>query len=148
MISIKDWISLVASVMCSGLAVFFLQKAFERRQLAKIEKYKYVLIMQEKVDIALERFIKVVQSKESVEQINYINEFIISYCNVYYYYQQNQRVFKSLNEVMERIINIHEHLRGYIDSAKEISHIEIEKSLRDIYELLQFIQEKCILHKI
>lgn len=54
----KDWILLFVPIICDGIIFFFIQKAFEKRQISVMEKYKYIAILQQKVDNALGFFQK------------------------------------------------------------------------------------------
>ena len=152
--STKDWILLLVPILCNGVVVFLLQKTFERRQLALTEKYKYVLVMQQKVDNALALFIKTIQTSgnDSV-QTSWLNQFISSYCEVYYYYQQNQTLFKSLKNHMDELIKTHEQIQSDQLRIKNNRHdlkacTHMESLFCKIYELLQSIQSDCIQRKI
>ncbi len=152
--SSKDWILLLVPILCNGVVVFLLQRAFEKKQLALTEKYKYVSIMQQKVDDSLALFTKVLQtSGEDLIQINWLNKFIASYCDVFYYYQQNKQLFKSLDNRMNKLIKTHEHIisiQSKGDNVENIPSTEIimESLFRETYELLQAIQNDCMQRKI
>lgn len=152
--STKDWILLLVPILCNGIVVFLLQKAFEKRQLALTEKYKYVSIMQQKVDNSLSLFMKVLQtSDDDLVQINWLNQFIASYCDVFYYYQQNKLIFKSLDNHMNKLIKKHEQIKSIQskgDNDKNIPNtgILMESLFREIYELLQEIQNDCLQRKV
>lgn len=152
--SAKDWILLLVPILCNGVLVFFFQKTFERNQLAFIEKYKYVSIMQQKVDDALALFVKLLQTKDDESmQIDFFNRFISSYCDVYYYYQQNQTLFESLKNKMKEIEKTHKQIQSdqlQLGNTKQglEAVIRIEPHIYRIYELLQSIQSDCIQHKI
>lgn len=150
----KDWILLLVPILCNGIVVFLLQKAFEKRQLALTEKYKYVSIMQQKVDNSLSLFMKVLQtSDDDLVQINWLNQFIDSYGDVFYYYQQNKLIFKSLDNHMNKLIKKHEQIKSIQskdDNDKNIPNtgILMESLFREIYELLQEIQNDCLQRKV
>lgn len=96
----KDWILLLVPILCNGVAVYVLQKMFERKQLISAEKYRYVTVLQQKTDNALALFVQVLQaSGNDSEQIIYLNLFTKSYCDVFNFYQQNQTVFKPLKNI-------------------------------------------------
>lgn len=150
--STKDWILLLFPILCNGVVVFLLQKSFERRQLAITEKYKYVSILQHKTDNALALFVKVLQAtgNDSI-QIDHLNQFIHSYCDILFFYQQNQILFKPLKQYMDEIMKIHNKLQNHHEKCShEIlnGNIDYESSFHRIYELLQTIQFHCVQHKI
>ena len=149
----KDWILLLVPIFCNGIVVFALQKAFEKRQLVLAEKYKYVSIMQQKVDDALASFARVLQTAgDDMAQISWLNQFISSYSDVFYYYQQNEALFKSLKSYMDELIKTHEYIKDNqhrIDDEKSSeAGIHLETPFRKIYKILQSIQSDCINHKI
>lgn len=152
--SVKDWILLLVPILCNGVVVFILQKIFEKKQLSLTEKYKYISILQQKVDNALALFVKVLQTTgNDAEQIRWLNQFISGYCDVYYYYQQNQTLLKSLGKYMEELIKNHEQIKSSQLRVNDTEHdleirIQMESLFRKIYELLQSIQNDCIAHKI
>ncbi len=152
--STKDWILLLVPIFCNGIIVFLLQRAFERRQLIQNAKYKYVEIMQKKVDAALEAFENVVQSNGSdMLQIEYVNTFVNNYCSVFSYYQQNHTVFKKLDKDMGELFKLHEQLQKEQRRVNEpndgvIARNNMEALFRKIYELLQSVQNKCIQRKL
>lgn len=152
--STKDWILLLVPILCNGLIVFLLQKTFERRQLVLTEKYKYVSVMQQKVDNALALFIKVTQTTgDDSVQISWLNQFISNYCEVYYYYQQNQTLFKTLKNHMDELSKTHEQIQSEQLRMENNRHSlearhHMESLFRRIYELLQSIQSDCIQRKI
>jgi hypothetical protein len=151
--STKDWLLLIVPIVCNGVVLFVLQRLFEKRQLAIIEKYKYVSIMQQKVDNALSLFTKVLQNTgNDSEQIYSINQFVNSYCDVFYYYQQNMNLLKPLEKYMNELVKAHEQLEQIMKNNDGISNpeisFEIEESLRKIFGLLQSIQSDCILRKV
>ena len=110
--------------------------------------------MQKKVDDALEVFGNVVQSAGSdMTQIVYTNSFIDKYCSIFYYYQQNQPVFKSLDKDMEKLFKLHEQLQNEQHRVNDsndgvIARKNMETLFRKINELLQSVQNKCIQRKI
>ncbi len=152
--SAKDWIILLVPILCNGVIIFILQKIFERKQLITSEKYEYVFIMLKKVDEALSLFIKATQSTgDDIVQNNYLNKFINSYCDIFYYYQQNQKLFKVLKDYMVEIVSEHEKLKKELDTLgnNEISpetKTRVGTGYYRIYELLQSIQNDCINYKV
>lgn len=153
MMSVKDWVLLLIPILCNGVVVFLLQKSFEKRQLSTTEKYKYVSVLQHKVDDALVLFTKVLQTtgNDSI-QISFLNQFISGYCDVFYYYQQNQTIFKALKQYMDEIMRIHERIKNqqeqHDDNERVDGDMNYENYFRRIFELLQTIQVQCIQHKI
>lgn len=150
----KDWILLLVPILCNGVVVYVLQKMFERKQLISAEKYRYVTVLQQKTDNALALFVQVLQaSGNDSEQIIYLNLFTKSYCDVFYFYQQNQTVFKPLKKYMDELIKTHEEIKTNQLRANDIKHsyevsIHLQSLLRKIFELLQSIQKDCINHVI
>lgn len=150
----KDWILLLVPVLCNGVVVYVLQKIFERKQLISAGKYRYVTVLQQKTDNALALFVQVLQaSGNDSEQIIYLNLFIKSYCDVFYFYQQNQTIFKPLKKYMDELIKTHEEIKTNQLRANDIKHshevsIHLQSLLRKIFELLQSIQKDCINHVI
>lgn len=143
----KDWILLFVPILCNGIIVFAFQKAFEKRQMTLIEKYKYVSTLQQKVDDALAMFTKVLQSTgNDLEQIACVNNFIACYCDVFYYFQQNKTLLKSFEHDISKIVMIHEQLQSIPQDENYASNIE--PLFRQIFELLQSIQNDCISRKI
>lgn len=133
--------------------MFLLQKAFEKRQLVLNEKYKYVALMLQKVDHALDLFVKAIQADDISAQINWFNQFVKSYCEVYYYYQQNQALFKHLENSMTELIKTHEEMQRDQLAMKNNKDTHEVKSIMEtpfykIYELLQSIQRDCIQRKV
>lgn len=147
----KDWILLFVPILCNGIIVLVLQKIFEKRRLVLDGKYKYVSVLQHKVDNALELFVNVIQTvDDDAKQIDWLNQFTISYCDIYKYYQQNQILLKSLGIYMDEIMKIHTNvtrITDYADYNME-TRLNMGKSFRRIYELLQDIQNDCINYKI
>lgn len=148
----KDWILLIVPILCNGVIIFILQKIFERKQLSISEKYRYVSVMLRKVDDALALFIKVVQTTGH-DQISWLYKFINSYCNVFYYYQQNQELLKSLKSYMDELANEDEKIKNNKDKLENTkidfeTKVCMESSFRKIYELLQSIQNDCINYKV
>lgn len=150
----KDWILLLVPILCNGVIVFLLQKTFEKRQLVLSEKYKYVALMQQKVDYALELFVKAIQTTgDDLTQINWLNQFAKSYCEVYYYYQQNQTLFKHLENYMEELIKTHEEIQKDLLTIENNKHTpevvsHMESLFRKTNDLLQSIQKDCIHRKV
>ncbi len=148
----KDWILLIVPILCNGVIIFILQKIFERKQLSISEKYRYVSVMLRKVDDALALFIKVVQTTGH-DQISWLYKFINSYSNVFYYYQQNQELLKSLKSYMDELANEDEKIKNNKDKLENTkidfeTKVCMESSFRKIYELLQSIQNDCINYKV
>lgn len=152
--STKDWILLLVPILFNGVVVFLLQKIFERKQLALTEKYKYVSIMQQKVDNALVLYVKALQAiGNDLTQISLLQQFSNSYSEVYYYYQQNQTLFKHLKKNMDELIKAHNQimseqlkLKDNENNLEAKSHME--SLFYRIYELLQSIQNDCVQFKI
>lgn len=147
----KDWILLLFPIVCNGIVVLVLQKIFEKKRLVLDRKYKYVFILQQKVDKALELFVNVVQTaNDDHKQVYWMKQYLISYCDVYKYYQQNQVLLKSLDFYMDEIMKIHTNLSNIFDCAdfNIENRLKMGKSFRRIYELLQNIQNDCINYKI
>lgn len=146
----KDWILLIVPILFNGVIIFILQKIFERKQLAISEKYRYVSVMLRKVDDALALFMKMIQTTDD-ELVSWLKKFINSYSNVFYYYQQNKELFKSLESYMDELANEHEKIIK-IKVETEKFDFETKASMdsifRKIYELLQSIQNDCINHKV
>lgn len=152
--STKDWILLIVPILCNGVVVFILQKTFERKQLAMSEKYKYVSVIQQKVDNALALFMKVLQTTgDDLVQVSWLNKFINGYCDVFYYYQQNKELLKSLQNYMDELISEHEQIKKdqlILDNTESgfEAKVHMEDRFLKIYELLQSIQNDCIQHKV
>ncbi|MCM1172848.1 MAG: hypothetical protein NC393_12090 [Clostridium sp.] len=152
--SINDWIQMLVPVLSNSVIVFLLQKVFEKRQLVSIEKYKYVSLIQRKVDYTLDLFVKTLQTTDDdLTQISWLNRFISSYCDVYYYYQQNQTLFKHLENYMEELIKTHKEIQKdqlAIQNNKHTPEVvrHMESLFRKIYDLLQSIQRDCIQRKV
>lgn len=94
---------------------------------------------------------KVLQTTgDDLKQIDWMNQFISSYCDVIYYYQQNQVLLKSLKVYMDEIIKKHDNIKNIKDNAGNSieTRIQIESCFRRIYELLQRIQNDCICYKV
>ncbi|MCM1172847.1 MAG: hypothetical protein NC393_12085 [Clostridium sp.] len=150
----KDWILLLVPILCNGVIMFLLQKAFEKRQLVLNEKYKYVSLMLQKVDKALDLFVKTLQTTDDdLTQINRLNQFSASYCEVYYYYQQNQTLFKHLENSMTELIKTHEEIQKDLLAIQNNKHTpevvrHMELLFYKIYDLLQSIQKDCIQRKV
>lgn len=153
--STKDWILLLVPVLLNGVVVFLLQRIFERKQLTLTKKYEYVSVMQQKVDNALTSFTKAIQAvgNDSV-QIIWLNQFMSDYSDVYYYYQQNQILFKQLKPHMDELIKLHKQIESNQPKIKnaEPGYEEVVKYMQllylRIYELLQSIQSDCVQLKI
>lgn len=150
----KDWILLVVPILCNGIVVFILQKIFEKRQLAITAKRKYVSLLQEKTDAALSLFIKVIQtSNKDKEQINYLNQFVQSFADIHYYYQQNTVIFSAIDKDMNKALetyNLIQSIYQDMDNNENnfTTRVQLEENLRNLYGLLQKIQTKCINYKI
>ena len=150
----KDWILLVVPILCNGIVVFILQKIFEKRQLAITAKRKYVSLLQEKTDAALSLFIKVIQtSNKDKEQINYLNQFVQSFADIHYYYQQNKVIFSAIDKDMNKALetyNLIQSIYQDMDNNENnfTTRVQLEENLRNLYGLLQKIQTKCINYKI
>lgn len=149
--TIKDWIFLIIPILFNGIIIFLLQKRFEKKQFLLAEKSKYISTMQQKVDIALESFIKVVQmtGNDSL-QISLLNKFIESYTNIFYYYQQNITLFKYLEKQMDELVETHERIIKTQDDLNNKNNLEtqLEPLFVKIYDLLQSIQNECINNKV
>lgn len=106
------------------------------------------------MDKAFFLFIKAIQTADDDSvQIGWINQFVSGYCQIFYYYQQNQTVFKSLKNYMDELMRIHEQLRSAQCRMENNRHcLELNsymgKLFCEIYELLQSIQNDCIHQKI
>ena len=90
---------------------------------------------------------------DDIVQNNYSNKFINSYCDIFYYYQQNQKLFKVLKDYMVEIVSEHEKLKKELDTLgnNEISpetKTRVGTGYYRIYELLQSIQNDCINYKV
>lgn len=150
----KDWILLVVPILCNGVVVLIMQKIFERRQLAIAAKQKYVSVLQEKIDVALSLFIKVIQTAgKDMEQINYLNQFSQSFADVHYYYQQNTTIFGSINKEMTKALKVYEGMQSICQDMKNSKDdyalmTQLEDKLRALYNLLQKIQTKCINYRV
>lgn len=150
----KDWILLVVPILCNGIVVFILQKIFEKRQLAITAKRKYVSLLQEKTDAALSLFIKVIQtSGKDMEQFNYLNQFVQSFADIHYYYQQNTVIFSAIDKEMNKALETYNKIQSIyqdMDNNKNnfTTRVQLEENLRNLYGLLQKIQTKCINYRI
>jgi hemerythrin-like domain-containing protein len=150
----KDWILLIVPILCNGVVVFILQKIYEKRQLAIAAKQKYVSILQEKIDVALSLFIKVIQSSgKDMEQINYLNQFIQSFSDIHYYYQQNTVIFSAIENDMNKALEVYSRMQSICQSMNSdknniATSIQLEDNLRALYRILQKMQTKCINYKI
>ncbi|SJZ52629.1 hypothetical protein [Anaerorhabdus furcosa] len=150
----KDWILLFTPILCNGIVVLVLQKMFERKQQIARERRIYVSELQRKIDCALSSFMKVLQtSGNDISQVNAVNNFVEDYCAVFYYYQQNQKLFEKFSVKMQKLINEHEKMQVILDTLHKTGHSDqlthnMEDSLRKIYEILQSIQHDCINHKV
>lgn len=143
----KDWILLFVPIICDGIIFFFIQKAFEKRQISVMEKYKYIAILQQKVDNALGLFSKILKSAgNGQEMLQSIQNFVNGYRDVFYYYQQNNQLLKVYAEKFEKIKKINEELA--LLNGKDYDKHEFKRCLCEINELLQLIQNDCINHKI
>lgn len=150
----KDWVLLIVPILCNGVVVFILQKVFEKRQLAIAAKQKYILVLQEKIDVALELFMNIVKtSGDDLLQNNYVNQFANSFLDIYYYYQQNQTLFGAISKEMDKAINTYEkmqkdHQRLNKDENYLFVMAQIEDKFRTLHKLLQKVQNKCIKYKV
>ena len=150
----KDWILLLVPILCNGVVVFILQKIFEKRQLAISAKQKYVLVLQEKIDIALALFMNVIQAtNDDLTQITYLNQFAKSFTVIHYYYQQNISIFKAIRKDMDKAAAVYEKIQiihqKLVEDDNDISlKIQHEDLFRTLYLLLQKVQKKCINYKI
>jgi len=151
--STKDWILLITPILGNGIIVFLLQKQFEKRQLAMNEKYTYVSAMRNKIDKALETFVKMLQSAgNETLQIMLVNQYVQDYSDVFYYYQQNEGLMKPLKKYMDKMLEIHKDVQQKTSKSDEKQGDknlrDIESDFREIYELLQKMQSDCINYKI
>lgn len=150
----KDWILLIVPVLCNGVVVFILQKLYEKRQLAIVAKQKYVSILQDKIDVALSLFIEVIQaSGNDMEQINYLNQFIKSFADIHYYYQQNIVIFSAIKKDMGKALEIYSKMQNICQNMTEdkyniVTSTQLEDNLRVLYRILQKMQVKCINYKM
>lgn len=150
----KDWILLVVPILCNGVVVFALQKIFEKKQLAIAAKQKYVSVLQEKIDVALSLFIKVIQSSgKDMEQINYLNQFVQSFADIHYYYQQNTEILSSIAKDMNKALEVYNKMQNVCqnmngDTNNFAASTQLEDNLRALYRILQKMQTKCINYKI
>lgn len=149
----KDWILLLVPILCNGVIVFIIQKIFEKRQLILNVKYRYLEILQQKVDNALSLFVKSLQAENDLTKIDFFNQFAHSYCDVYYYYQQNMKLFEHFKNFMDELMNAHNLLKkcqeGLIDNENDTElNMQANTLIYKIYDLLQSIQKECIQHKI
>ena len=150
----KDWIMLLVPVLCNGVVVFILQKFFELKKSIILEKREYISIMLKKVDKALFLYTKATQTiGDDKVQINYLNKFTNSFGDVFYYYQQNQKLFKALKKYMVEMASEYKKIQEELSTLEndEISlktRTSVGSGYYRIYELLQSIQNDCIHYKV
>lgn len=139
----KDWILLFVPILSNGVIIFIFQKIYEQRQLSIMELHKYVSILLQKVDNALSKFINIMESINfGTDQVQSFSQFIGSYREVVFYYQQNKGLLKSFEKDINRIAIIHDQ----IDSIPRDENylINILPHLESVFKILQSIQTNCI----
>ena len=150
----KDWILLISPIICNGLLIFILQVIFEKKQKIREKKYEYVAIMQKKIDYSLVLFMNTIQATgDDLKQNEYLTQYINSYCDIFYYYQQNQKIFAALKKQMDELIDIHHQIKSNEHRLKNpnerLDTLKIiEINLRKIFKILQSIQTYCVEYKI
>lgn len=127
----------------------WIPEMFKKRLSSAAEQDNCISVLQQKIDNALAVFPKVLQTTgDDSEQIRWLNQFISGYCDVYFYYQQNQTLLKSLRKHMEELKETHEQIQSIQSGANDSEHgpevrIQMGSLFRKIYELLQSVQNDC-----
>ena len=143
----KDWILLLVPILCNGVVVFLLQKLFERKQITRDIKAEYGRKLRQKIDGALELYIKAVRfnnesnANTSNENSKLLQCYVDRILDVYYYFVENKNIFKS--NVFE------EHMHAISSLLMELSKyqtdlIQINLILNTIREKLMILKDECI----
>ena len=141
----KDWILLFVPIFCNGVILFVLQKIFEKRQSIMLIKKEYASELRKKIDIALQDHAFAVRLNNEVNPENdeKVQKALLSFFNdsldVYYYYAQNNVLFKSLETNMNKLSELLKNISG--PQKIDDKFCSVLNSIRDI---LMDMKNKCI----
>jgi len=145
---VKDWIMLLIPIFCNGVIIFILQKLFEKKQISRTIKFEYASIFRQKIDMSLEMYFNILkfENNGNVQEdmiINALQKYIDSVMELYYYYAQNESIFKAFKNNFEKIIKYISQLNIIIKKEKtDISGLR--KNLNSIKDELAKLKEACI----
>jgi len=126
---VKDWIILLVPILCNGVIIFILQKIFEKKQISRTIKFEYASIFRQKIDVSLEVYSNILklENNGNVQEdmiINALQKYIDSVMELYYYYVQNEYLFKVFKNDFERIIKYILQLNTFIQKDKTDLHYQ------------------------